>query len=74
MKLMVHTAVGASFRMETAAASARLRSYLFAGFQHPVAVRVLFTKLDRRWTVEPYLSVNRRLCGRTRQTVRCAAY
>ena len=33
MKLMVHTAVGASFRMETAAASARLGSYLFAGFQ-----------------------------------------
>ena len=30
---MIHTAVGASFRMETAAASARLGSYLFAGFQ-----------------------------------------
>ena len=38
IKLMVHTVVGASFRMETAAASARLGSYLFAGFQHVLDV------------------------------------
>ena len=38
-----------------------------------VPVGNLLGSLDGWWTVEPYPSPDRKLYGRTRQTVRCAA-
>ena len=49
MKLIVHTAVGASFRMEKAAVSTRLGSYLFARFQQMQKILGLHAILSPFW-------------------------